>query len=156
VGYVGGLMGPAEPLLSIGDVAARAGVRTSTLRYYEEEGLITPDRRVGGQRRFRSEAVEQLTVIRFCRALGFSLAEIRDMLAPPRGRAQKQRWRELVDSKLAELGGVIARAEAMAAILRASRDCACVDVRECAVRCSPLLSETLSTAVRVGDGEHPG
>jgi MerR family redox-sensitive transcriptional activator SoxR len=135
-----------EPLLSIGDVAAAAGVRTSTLRYYEEEGLITPDERVGGQRRYRSGAIEQLTVIRFCRALGFSLAEIRDLLVPPRGRAQKQRWRKLVDSKLAELGGVVARTEAMAAILRASRDCACVDVGECAARCAPLL-------LRIGDGE---
>src|SRR5262245_25962460 len=109
-------MRSAEPLLSIGDVAARAGVRTSTLRYYEQEGLITPDERVSGQRRYRGEAVEQLTVIRFCQALGFSLAEIRVILAPPRGRAQNQRWRGLIDAKLAELSGVVARAEAMAAI----------------------------------------
>jgi MerR family redox-sensitive transcriptional activator SoxR len=136
-------MEQAEPLLSIGEVAARAGVRTSTLRYYEQEGLLTPDERVGGQRRYRSDAVEQLTVIRFCRALGFSIAEIRAMLASPHGKTQKRRWRELVDSKLAELGGVIARAEAMAAILRTSRDCACVDVRECAARCSPLMAEPL-------------
>lgn len=148
-------MKQAEPLLSIGDVAARASVRTSTLRYYEDEGLITPEARVGGRRRYRSDAVEQLTVIRFCQALGFSLAEIRAVLEPPRGKAQKQRWRALVDGKLAELGGVIARAEAMAAILRTSRDCACVDVRECAVRCSPLMSAALPSGLRGGDGEHP-
>ncbi len=141
-------MSHGEPLLPIGEVAAAAGVRTSTLRYYEQEGLITPDERVGGRRRYRSGAIEQLTVIRFCRALGFSLAEIRDLLAPPRGRAQKKRWRELVDARLAELGGVVARAEAMAAILRTSRDCACVDVGECAARCAPLL-------VRFGDGQRP-
>jgi MerR family transcriptional regulator, redox-sensitive transcriptional activator SoxR len=135
-----------EPLLTIGDVATRAGVRTSTLRYYEQEGLLTPHERVGGQRRYRGEAVEQLTVIRFCQALGFSLAEISDILAPPRGTAQKRRWRGLVDAKLAELGEIVARAEAMAGILLTSRDCECVDVRECAARCSPLL---------VGDGQRP-
>jgi DNA-binding transcriptional MerR regulator len=135
-----------EPLLTIGDVAARAGVRTSTLRYYEQEGLMTPAERVSGQRRYSGEAVEQLTVIRFCQALGFSLGEIRDILAPPRGRAQKQRWRGLVDAKLVELGEVVARAEAMAAMLRTSRDCECVDVRECAARCTPLV---------IGDGQRP-
>ena len=154
MGYVGRLR-PGEPLLSIGDLAARAGVRPSTLRYYEEEGLITPYERVGGRRRYHRDAVEQMTVIRFCRALGFSLAEIRDVLAPPRGDAQRRRWRELVDAKLAELSGVVARAEAMASILRTSRDCACVDIGECAARFTPLLSEPSSIGTRVGDGHHP-
>jgi MerR-like DNA binding protein len=44
VGYGCG-MAAGEPLLSIGEVAARVGMRTSALRYYEEEGLISPDAR---------------------------------------------------------------------------------------------------------------
>jgi MerR family transcriptional regulator, redox-sensitive transcriptional activator SoxR len=127
------------PLLSIGDVAARAGVRTSTLRYYEAEGLIVSDERVGGRRRYRTSAVEQLAVIRFCQTLGFSLAEIRDILARPRGQAQKARWRELADAKIADLDGVVRQATAMTAILRTSRDCACLDVQECATRASASM-----------------
>ncbi|HEY3765682.1 MAG TPA: MerR family transcriptional regulator, partial [Gaiellales bacterium] len=68
-------------LLSIGEVAARAGVRTSALRYYEDEGLLAPVARVGGRRRYTAAAIERLTLIRFCQGLGFSLAEIRTILA---------------------------------------------------------------------------
>lgn len=128
-------------LLSIGEVAARAGLRTSALRYYEAEGLLPADARVGGRRRYLPEAVERLTLIRFCQALGFSLAEIAAILEPPRGRAQKARWRGLVDAKLADLAGAVDRAEAMMAILRTSRDCDCVDVQECAARASATMTD---------------
>ena len=121
-----------ESLLTIGQVARRAGVRTSTLRYYDDEGLVVPSARVGGRRRYGPVAVEQVATIRFCRAVGFTLDEIRVILAAPRGKAQKARWRGLVDAKIAELDAVVARAGAMAEVLRVSRDCDCVDVSECA------------------------
>ena len=123
-------------LLTIGEVARRAGVATSTLRYYDEEGLVAPAARIGGRRRYGPVALEQVATIRFCRALGFTLDEIRTILAEPRGHAQKARWRGLVDAKIAELDAVVARARAMATVLRTSRDCDCVDVSECAARAS--------------------
>ena len=82
-------------MLTIGELATRAGVRTSTLRYYEDEGLLVPAARVSGQRRYDPGAVEVLTVIRFCRALGFSLDEIRTLLTVPRGEWKRTRWRGL-------------------------------------------------------------
>lgn len=129
-----------DELLTIGDVAARAGVRTSALRYYEDEGLLVPAGRVSGQRRYDAGAVEVLTVIRFCRALGFSLEEIRTLLTVPRGERKKTRWRGLVDAKLAEADAAIARAEAMKALLQVSRDCDCVDLEQCAALCAPLVA----------------
>jgi MerR family transcriptional regulator, redox-sensitive transcriptional activator SoxR len=129
----------ATSLLSIGEVAARTGLRTSALRYYEAEGLLPADARIGGRRRYAPEAVERLRMIRFCQALGFSLTEIRAILEPPRGPAQKARWRGLVDTKLDDLAGVVGRAEAMMAILRMSRDCDCIDVQECAARASATM-----------------
>jgi DNA-binding transcriptional MerR regulator len=123
-------------LLSIGEVAERVGLRTSALRYYEDEGLLEPATRVSGRRAYDEAAVERLTVIRFCQDLGFSLADIRELLTPPRGRAQKERWRGFVDAKLAELDESVARARTMQALLRVSRDCDCVDLGECAARCS--------------------
>ena len=130
----------AEELLTIGDLAARAGVRTSTLRYYEDEGLLAPAGRVSGHRRYDAGAVEALTVIRFCRALGFSLDEIRTLLTVPRGSRKKTRWRGLVEEKLAELDDGIARAQAMKALLQTSRDCDCVDLEECAALCAPHVA----------------
>ena len=134
-------MSARDELLTIGEVAARAGVRTSTLRYYEDEGLLRPVTRVGGQRRYDERAVEALTVIRFCRQLDFSLDEIRALLKEPRGVRKLNRWRELVDAKLAELEGVVARAAAMQSILQISRDCDCVDLEQCAALCAPLVAE---------------
>lgn len=130
----------AEELLTIGDLAASAGVRTSTLRYYEDEGLLVPIGRIGGQRRYDAGAVEALTVIRFCRALGFSLDEIRTLLTVPRGSRKRTRWRGLVDEKLAELDAGIARAQAMKSLLQVSRDCDCVDLEQCAALCKPLVA----------------
>jgi len=125
-----------QELLSIGEVADRVGLRTSALRYYEEEGLLEPAARVGGRRQYDETAVERLTVIQFCQRLGFTLGEIRELLTPPRGRAQKERWRGFVDAKLDELDAAAARVRTMQAILRVSRDCDCVDLAECAARCS--------------------
>jgi DNA-binding transcriptional MerR regulator len=126
-------------LLTIGDLAARVGVRTSTLRYYEDEGLVRPAARVSGQRRYGEGAAERVTVIRFCRALGFSLPEIRALLSEPRGTRKRTSWRGLVEAKLDELDASIARANAMRAILETSRDCDCVDLEQCAALCAPLV-----------------
>ena len=133
-------MARAGELLTIGQLAARAGLRTSALRYYEQEGLLAPAARVGGRRRYQPEAIEQLTVIGFCRELGFSLADIRRLLEQPRGVPQRRRWRTLVDAKLAELAAAAARAETMRAILAASRDCDCIDLAECASKCEAVAA----------------
>jgi MerR family transcriptional regulator, redox-sensitive transcriptional activator SoxR len=126
-------------LLTIGDLASRAGVRTSTLRYYEDVGLLQPAKRESGQRRYDADAVEALTVIRFCRTLGFSLDEIKTLLAAPRTTRKRTQWRGLVDGKLAELDESIARAKTMKRLLQRSRDCDCVEVEQCAALCAPML-----------------
>jgi MerR family redox-sensitive transcriptional activator SoxR len=122
--------------LTIGEVAERAGLRTSALRYYEEAGLLEPTTRIGGQRRYDESALERLTVIQFCQQLGFTLAEIRLLLTEPRGAKQKERWRGFVDAKVSELDEAAARVRAMKKVLLASRDCDCVDVQECARVCA--------------------
>jgi MerR family transcriptional regulator, redox-sensitive transcriptional activator SoxR len=125
--------------MTIGELAERGGVRTSTLRYYEDEGLLRPATRVSRQRRYDESSVEALTVIRFCRTLGFSLDEIRTLLAVPRSTRKRTQWRELVEAKLGELDQGIARAKAMQKILRMSRDCDCVELEQCAALCAPMV-----------------
>ncbi len=126
-------------LLTIGQLAARAGLRTSALRYYEQEGLLAPAARVGGRRRYQPEAIEQLTVIGFCRELGFSLADIRRLLEQPEvcpsaaagGRWWTRSWPSWRPRR---------PAETMRAILAASRDCDCIDVAECASKCEAVAA----------------
>lgn len=64
-------------LLTIGRLAKRAGMRTSALRFYEEQGLLTPDERSdAGYRLYRPKAVERLRFIQRAQRLGFSLEDI--------------------------------------------------------------------------------
>jgi len=71
--------------LAIGQVARRVGIRTSTLRFYETEGLLAPARRSeGGYRLYDPEAESTLRFIQHAQRLGFSLADIRIMLGTER------------------------------------------------------------------------
>lgn len=126
-------------VLTIGELADRANLRTSALRYYEAEGLLAPAERISGHRRYDESAVERLAVIGFCQALGFTLAEIKLLMSEPRGARQKVHWRHLVDAKLSELDQAAARVRSMKKILKASRDCDCLDVQECARVCHPRM-----------------
>jgi MerR family copper efflux transcriptional regulator len=67
--------------MNIGDVAARTGLPTKTIRYYEDIGLITPLRGEKGYRRFREADMHKLGFVGRARALGFSIEECRDLLA---------------------------------------------------------------------------
>jgi DNA-binding transcriptional MerR regulator len=69
-------------LLDIGDVAHRSGLPASTLRYYEEKGLIASVGRRGLRRSFEPKVLERLALIALGQAAGFSLDEIGHMFAP--------------------------------------------------------------------------
>jgi Hg(II)-responsive transcriptional regulator len=67
--------------MKIGEVAKRAGVGIETIRYYEREGLLLePQRRASGYRQYDESTVERLDYIRRAKALGFTLAEVRELL----------------------------------------------------------------------------
>ncbi|MGL5809913.1 MAG: MerR family transcriptional regulator, partial [Nocardioides sp.] len=63
--------------LSVGELAARSGVPATTLRYYDRIGLVVPDRRSNGHRRYGVATVQVLQVIQLARAVGCTLDEIR-------------------------------------------------------------------------------
>ncbi|MFO0846079.1 MAG: MerR family transcriptional regulator [Gemmataceae bacterium] len=68
--------------LKIGEVAKRAGVGVETVRFYEREGLLDePARRASGYREYSPDAVARLRFIRRSKDLGFSLREIKDLIA---------------------------------------------------------------------------
>lgn len=122
-----------EPSLSIGEVAAQVGLRTSAVRYYEDAGLLPEPERVSGRRRYGPETVDRLFLIRFCQRVGFSLDELRALLRAPCGAGEEGRWRALVDAKIAEVDAVIEDARSVRRALEESRDCRCVTLEACQV-----------------------
>lgn len=72
---------PAEPLMQIGQAAARAGLSLRTLRHWDEVGLVTPSARSNGGFRLYSEAdIKRILVIKSMKPLDLSLEEIRELL----------------------------------------------------------------------------
>ncbi|MEO0682061.1 MAG: MerR family transcriptional regulator [Pseudomonadota bacterium] len=67
--------------MNIGQVAAASGLPAKTIRYYEEIGLVTPQRSLNGYRRFRNEDVHVLAFLARARAVGFSIDDCRALLA---------------------------------------------------------------------------
>jgi len=67
--------------MNIGDVASRTGLPAKTIRYYEEIGLITPQRDLNGYRRFLEQDLHKLTFLGRARALGFTIEDCRTLLA---------------------------------------------------------------------------
>lgn len=89
--------------MRVGELAERSGISASTLRYYEKLGLLRPaSRNASGYREYTNETLEQLALIQRAKELGFSLREIRALLARPRG-ASRESVLAAVASKLSEL-----------------------------------------------------
>src|SRR3954465_2987830 len=96
--------------LRIGDVANRAGVRTSLIRYYERIGLLPAPERVSGQRRYDAAVLRRLAVIDVRARAGPSPDEIAELV--PAGNApMSDQLRELAQRKLPEIDALIDRAQ---------------------------------------------
>jgi MerR family transcriptional regulator, redox-sensitive transcriptional activator SoxR len=121
-----------DATLTIGQVAERAGLNVSAIRYYEAEGLLPDPLRVSGQRRYSGEVFARLGVIDVAKRVGFSLDEIRTLLAArDAGTPLHAPLRELADRKLLEVEGLIERAEAVRGWLIAAGACGCDTLESC-------------------------
>ncbi|HEX4939985.1 MAG TPA: helix-turn-helix domain-containing protein [Candidatus Kapabacteria bacterium] len=114
--------------MDITEVAKRSGVPASTLRYYEEKGLIASTGRQGLRRLFAPAVLERLALIALGRAAGFSLDEIAQMFAPE-GRPQIDR--KLLAEKADELDRTIRKLTAMRDGLRHAAACPAPSHLEC-------------------------
>jgi DNA-binding transcriptional MerR regulator len=88
-------------MLRIGELAERAGVATSAVRFYESRGLLEADGRVAGQRRYRPDAVDRLRMIVLLRRAGLSCADVAQAL--DRSPARTAVRRERATARAAEL-----------------------------------------------------
>jgi DNA-binding transcriptional MerR regulator len=116
-------------LLTIGEVAEQAGVRTSALRYYDELGLLPPATRVSGRRRYTPDAVLRVGVILSLIDVGFTLAEVRDLLAS-RARSPKA-WHALAEAKVEELQRAEEQARRARIAIEHALDCPKDDIVDC-------------------------
>jgi MerR family redox-sensitive transcriptional activator SoxR len=115
--------------LTIGELGRRTGVAPSALRFYEEIGLLAPAARVSGRRRYGPDAVGSVGAILFLSDVGFTLAEIKELMA---ARSTSPRsWRELARRKLAELDERIAEAQAARVAVEHAIACPHDDVISC-------------------------
>lgn len=128
----------ADSLLSIGEVAERAGLRTSAIRFYERRGLLPAPERASGRRRYERGVLDLLSIIRVAKDAGFSLRETEELLggfdtstAATAATAPSERWRRLAQSKLSELDDLAARIEGMRSVLRRGLACECLRVQDC-------------------------
>ena len=118
--------------MTIGEVAATAGVRTSTLRYYESAGLLPAPERVNGRRRYGEEVFRRLTAIKVAREAGFTISEVRTLLGGvEEGEPISARWREMARRKLRDVEALIERAQGMKRLLEEGLNCGCVSFDDC-------------------------
>jgi DNA-binding transcriptional MerR regulator len=108
-------------LLPIGELARRTRLATSALRYYEKVGLLSPASRIGGQRRYGVSCVERVASIQLFQDAGFTLREIRVLLAT--GGRRSRSWTPVVETKLRELETRIAKAEHARALVQHALAC---------------------------------
>lgn len=114
--------------MDISQVAKRSGVPASTLRYYEEKGLIASIGRDGLRRRFAPVVLDQLALIALARSGGFSLDEIRTMFSPD-GRPSLDR--QMLTTKADEIDRTIRRLQAVSKALRHAAVCPAPSHAEC-------------------------
>lgn len=114
--------------MDIADVARRSGVPASTLRFYEEKGLIVSLARPGARRQFAAQILDQLALISLGQSAGFSLEEIRSMFSVDGGMSID---RQMLAAKADELDATIRRLRAMSRGLRHAAACPAPSHAEC-------------------------
>ena len=134
--------------LTIGQIADRTGLAVSAIRFYEDQGLVRPDRNAGGQRRYERADIRRLSFVMIAQRLGFSLAEIRaEFAALPEGRTPtKADWSRISSHFGKELDARIEGLTALRNRLDKCIGCGCLSLRQC------HLYNRKDTAARKGQG----
>lgn len=132
-------------LLTIGQLAERAGVGVDTIRFYEQRGLLPkPGRTAAGYRLFAPQTGERIRFIRHAKELGFSLDEVRKLLDLQDEGGQKSAVRALTRQKVAEIDARISDLQRMRTVLQ--------DLSE---RCTGRGSVAACPIIEALSGENP-
>ena len=118
--------------LTISEVAKRAGIRASAIRYYESVQLLPPPPRSAGRRRYHSDVLRRISFIQVAQAAGMTIAEIQTLIHELDGDAPlSERWQTLAQQKLAEVDALMHKVQGMKMILSKVLDCSCTTLEEC-------------------------
>jgi MerR family redox-sensitive transcriptional activator SoxR len=118
--------------LLIGEVARRAGLSTSALRFYERVGLLPPPARVSKRRIYDSRVLGRIRIILLALDAGFTVKETKTFLnGYPLTATPAERWRALATKKLAEVDAQLTRLAQMKSILNESFQCRCTRIEDC-------------------------
>lgn len=123
----------ATDMLPIGEIADRTGLAVSAIRYYEDEGLIKPQRNRGGQRRFQRSDIRRLSFVLIAQQLGFTIAQIRQQLNDlPDGRnPTKADWTKLSKKFRADIDTRLATLTRLRDKLDGCIGCGCLSLQKC-------------------------
>ncbi len=139
------------PELTIGEVAGRAGVAASSIRYYERIGLLPEPDRYGGQRRYDPDVLGKLGFIGVAQNAGFKLREIKELMDGIEGSdGLGTQMRSLSSQKLIEVEALLERTRAMQGWLEVAQECGCATPAECTLFPEPgEAAESADLAARV-------
>ena len=126
------------PELTIGEAARRAGVATSSIRYYESIGLLPEPERLHGQRRYHTDVLGKLAFIGVAQSAGFKLDEIKELVeGVDSADGMAGQMRQLSSRKLGEVEALLERTQAMKGWLEVAKECGCETPAECALFPAP-------------------
>ena len=118
--------------MTIGEVAQRAKLRPSAIRYYESLGLLPEPERISGRRRYDASVLSTLRFIQMAQQIGFSLPEIRALLYSfPTGTPPGERWQLFAQQKIAETEAIIQEAIERKTKLERTLNCDCYSLERC-------------------------
>lgn len=118
--------------MTIGEVAHRAGLRASAIRYYEKIGLLPNTERISGQRRYQPGILNHLAVINAAKRAGFRVDEIKQLFHGfGKGIPAFHRWQVIAQRKITEMDELIARAKKIRRLLEKADRCKCLDLEDC-------------------------
>lgn len=115
-------------LYSITEVGEATGLQSSALRFYERQGLITSAARVSGRRHYHPAVLQRLAAIALLQEAGFTIAELRQVLAPA---TDEPSWRARAEQKLVEIDTHLARLSATRELLVSALQCQCSGLDTC-------------------------
>jgi MerR family redox-sensitive transcriptional activator SoxR len=116
----------------IGEVAQRAGIASSAIRYYEKEGLILKAERRGNARVYDEDIFDRLALIELAKKAGFTIAETRELVRGiSRRTSPGPRLQAMAKKKLTEVEERIVEAEQMRFVLQKMMNCECPTFEDC-------------------------
>ena len=139
--------------LTIGEIAQRAEIQPSAIRYYERIGLLPQPKRVNGRRYYDPSILQRLNLIQLARQASFRISELQVLFSEPGEAPVSTRWQTLVTEKVTEMEALIERAQTIKKWLTEAPECQCVQVDDCAKIMVDRAGNGLNVSLAKGNGE---